>query len=101
MEVVCDELFGQLHNYTSSYVIDRVQAEEIVQETFVYLWEHRHALRPDSSLRQMSSGKSTKKCFLLVHIQRFKSRTPDGDFPGISFRIISPMWLTLRGYGSP
>lgn len=51
METVYGDLFGQLYNYTSSYIPDGAQAEEIVQETFLYLWEHRRALRPDSNLK--------------------------------------------------
>ena len=51
METIYHKLFTQVYNYAKSYVTDSDQAYEITQDTFVYLWEKRFSLRPDSNLK--------------------------------------------------
>jgi len=62
MELVYNNLFGQVYNYAKNYVVDSEQAKEITQDSFLTLWEKRQNLRPDSNI----------KAFLL-HIARNKS----------------------------
>lgn len=50
-----DALFRQysarVYRFAYSYLKSRPQAEEIVQECFLKLWEKRHHLRPEESLK--------------------------------------------------
>lgn len=77
MEAVYGELFGQLYNYTASYIPDGGQAEEIVQETFLYLWEHRRSLRPDSNLKAYLLRIARNKSLNLLTRMRVRNNYAD------------------------
>ena len=48
-----DDLFGKysprLYNFSIKYLKSAEEAEEIVQEVFMYIWEKREGLKPESS----------------------------------------------------
>jgi RNA polymerase sigma-70 factor (family 1) len=48
-----DDLFGKysprLYNFSLKYLKSVEEAEEIVQEVFMYIWEKREGLKPESS----------------------------------------------------
>lgn len=52
-EQVFREYFIRLFNYACQYIIDREIARDMVQETFMKLWENRTGLDPEGSLISM------------------------------------------------
>lgn len=52
-ELVFRNYYNKLFNYARHYVIDREIAHEMVQETFMKLWENRSGLDPDSNLTSL------------------------------------------------
>lgn len=50
-ESVYEKFFGQLFIYAREYVLDSEVASEIVQDTFLKLWEIRKTIVPDTTLQ--------------------------------------------------
>jgi RNA polymerase sigma-70 factor (ECF subfamily) len=50
-ERIFNMYYSSLVFYAKEYVIIEDQAREIVQETFIKLWENRQSLSPDSNIR--------------------------------------------------
>lgn len=64
---------GPLHAFAHRYVQNRADAEDLVAEVFVRLYQHRAALRPDSNL---SAWLFTALSRLCLNHQRWRRRHP-------------------------
>lgn len=46
-----DQHYPSLHHYLQGFKLDSSQADDIIQKAFIYIWEHREAIRPELSLK--------------------------------------------------
>lgn len=49
-EVIYDQFADQVYNFLAGLLKDSYDAEEVMQEVFIRLWENRHVLRQDESV---------------------------------------------------
>ncbi len=67
-----DTYYDDLCNFVNAYVRDESLSEDIVQNTFIYLWENRKNLNQDSSIKSYLYAASKNKS--LNHIRNFKTQ---------------------------
>lgn len=61
------EMFApRLYNFSLQYMHDPLDAEDIVQETFVVLWETRDRINPDESIRSYLAVIAKNRIFNLI-----------------------------------
>jgi RNA polymerase sigma-70 factor (ECF subfamily) len=58
-----ERYFGQLYNFCRKYLHDRTEAEDIVQETFIAVWENRGRIDPQMSIRAYLISIAKNKIF--------------------------------------
>ena len=67
-----DTYYVDLCNFVNAYVRDEDLSEDIVQNTFVYLWENRESLKYNSSVKAYLYASSKNKS--LNHLRNSKNR---------------------------
>ena len=67
-ETVYFEFFDLLYHLCLQYVGDETTAEEIVQDSFVKLWEVREQLKPDTNIRNFLFTVTKNRC--LNHLRQ-------------------------------
>ncbi len=70
-----DQYYTDLCNFVLLYVKDKVLAEEVVQDIFVYFWESRHKLNISSSVRSYLFSASKYKSLNLIRDRRNQAKT--------------------------
>ncbi len=70
-----DQYYTDLCNFVLLYVKDKVLAEEVVQDIFVYFWESRNKLNISSSVRAYLFSASKYKSLNLIRDRRNQAKT--------------------------
>jgi RNA polymerase sigma-70 factor, ECF subfamily len=68
--VVYDHYFLRLERFAAGYVIDRVEAQDIVQSVFLTLWDRKESLYPGTNLQNYLITLTKNQCLnYLRHIR--------------------------------
>jgi len=58
-----DKHYGELVVYANGYLFDKGSSEDIVQEIFIYIWEHASKLNIETSLKGYLYAMVRNRCF--------------------------------------
>jgi RNA polymerase sigma-70 factor (ECF subfamily) len=84
-----ERYYAPLCEYASQYVSD-ADAEELVQEYMIYLWEHRKAIVVESSLKAYIFTAVKYRCLNAVKQQRYRERVHSLLYEKMKDRIDDP-----------
>ena len=66
-----NEYWSQVYDFSRLYIATIADAEEIVQDVFVKLWESRHLLKEDENIKALFDGVELTLKELLSTVSRF------------------------------
>lgn len=69
--VVYDLYFLRLERFAAGYVIDRVEAQDIVQSVFLTLWDRKESLYPETNLNNYLVTLTKNQC--LNHLRHVRA----------------------------
>lgn len=58
-----DKHYEELVVYANGYLFDKDSSEDIVQEIFIYIWEHANKLKIETSLKGYLYAMARNRCF--------------------------------------
>lgn len=73
--------------FANSYLRDRMAAEDIVMDSFMSFWEHRHAIREGESPLPYVMVSVRNKCLNYLKSQQVRKRAKD-EISSLSFRVL-------------
>ena len=72
-EIVYKHYFAPLYSFATQYLV-REKAEEVVQETMLWLWENKKTLIPEMSLKSLLFTIVKNKCLNKINHEQMKNR---------------------------
>jgi RNA polymerase sigma-70 factor (ECF subfamily) len=76
-KLVYFELYNPLYNFALQYLKQAEQAEEMVQDTFLKLWETRDALSADTNLKNYLFTITRNGCLNQIRSEQIKAKNYD------------------------
>lgn len=70
-------LYPRLKGYTSLFVTNKSEAEDIIQESFVTLWEKRDSIEPDKSIESLIFVMVRNRCLNYLKSHHLNSKIID------------------------
>lgn len=77
-------LYPRLQGYCKLFISDPNQIEDIIQESFISLWENRNLLKVDKSLESFVFVIVRNRCFNYLKKQKLEGEKIDFDHPEIA-----------------
>lgn len=87
--------YSPLCEYASQYISD-AEAEELVQDIMIYLWENRTSVFVHKSLKAYLFGSVKNRCYNCIRNGRAKARAHDYIYECLKSRIESPDYYFLN-----
>lgn len=73
-EVIFKKYYKELYRFAFSYVRDGVIGEEIAQEVFLYMWDKRHKIDIQTTLKTYLYSAVKNKCLNYIRLELPKQR---------------------------
>lgn len=77
-------LYPRLKGYCRLFISDDAVVDDIIQESFISLWEKRRAVKPDKTIESYVFVIVRNNCLNYLKKQKLEDSTVDFDNPGIS-----------------
>ena len=77
-------LYPRLKGYCKLFVMDASQVEDIIQESFIALWEHKDSVKPDKSIESLLFVIVRNRCLNYLKKQKLEGKKMDLESPEIA-----------------
>lgn len=77
-------LFPRLKGYCKLFIKDTTQIEDIIQESFITLWENRNSIKPDKSIESFLFVIVRNRCLNFLKKQKLEGEKINLDNPEIT-----------------